>query len=50
MDVNAFHLQDAQNRVAAFALHQLFPDIPIHLIVTDPYASLILQWKEGNSF
>uniref|UniRef100_A0A2C9V5D8 RNA helicase n=1 Tax=Manihot esculenta TaxID=3983 RepID=A0A2C9V5D8_MANES len=41
--------EDAQNRVAAFALHQLFPDIPIHLIVTDPYASLILQWKEGES-
>ncbi|KAF2319938.1 hypothetical protein GH714_020738 [Hevea brasiliensis] len=41
--------EDAQNRVAAFAVHQLFPDIPIHLIVTDPYASLILQWKEGES-
>ncbi|KAJ9158973.1 hypothetical protein P3X46_024509 [Hevea brasiliensis] len=41
--------EDAQNRVAAFAVHQLFPDIPIHLIVTDPYASLILQWKEGQS-
>ncbi|XP_020533292.1 DExH-box ATP-dependent RNA helicase DExH7, chloroplastic isoform X2 [Jatropha curcas] len=41
--------EDAQNRVAAFALYELFPDIPIHLIVTKPYASLILQWKEGES-
>ncbi|KAJ4833074.1 hypothetical protein Tsubulata_001048 [Turnera subulata] len=38
--------EDAQNRVAAFALHQLFPDLPIHLAITDPYASLVLQWKE----
>ncbi|WCJ18473.1 RNA helicase family protein [Euphorbia peplus] len=41
-------VEDAQNRVAAFALHQLFPDLPVHLIVINPYASLILQWKEGE--
>ncbi|XP_015580752.1 DExH-box ATP-dependent RNA helicase DExH7, chloroplastic isoform X1 [Ricinus communis] len=41
--------EDAQNRIAAFALHQLFPDLPVHLIVSDPYDSLILQWKEGES-
>ncbi|XP_050211111.1 DExH-box ATP-dependent RNA helicase DExH7, chloroplastic isoform X2 [Mercurialis annua] len=39
-------VEDAQNRVASFALHQLFPDLPVHLIVTSPYASLILGWKE----
>jgi ATP-dependent RNA helicase DHX29 len=42
-------LQDAQNRVAAFALHQLFPDLPIHLAIINPYSSLVLQWKQGNS-
>lgn len=41
--------QDAQNRVAAFALYRLFPDLPIHLTLTEPYASLVVQWKEGNS-
>uniref|UniRef100_A0A2P2MK53 RNA helicase n=1 Tax=Rhizophora mucronata TaxID=61149 RepID=A0A2P2MK53_RHIMU len=40
--------EDAQNRVAAFAINQLFPDLPIHMIITQPYASLFLQWKEGE--
>ncbi|GMI87912.1 hypothetical protein like AT1G58060 [Hibiscus trionum] len=41
--------EDSQNRVAAFALCQLFPDLPIQLIVTEPYSSLIFQWKGGES-
>ncbi|KAK2966090.1 hypothetical protein RJ640_025586 [Escallonia rubra] len=41
--------EDAQNRVAAFALYRLFPDLPVHLLVTEPYASLILNWEEGQS-
>ncbi|PPR98710.1 hypothetical protein GOBAR_AA21966 [Gossypium barbadense] len=41
--------EDAQNRVAAFALCQLFPDLPTQLIVTEPYSSLIFQWKGGES-
>ncbi|OMO75195.1 hypothetical protein CCACVL1_16292 [Corchorus capsularis] len=41
--------EDAQNRVAAFALCQLFPDLPIQLVVTEPYSSLFFQWKEGES-
>ncbi|XP_071736859.1 DExH-box ATP-dependent RNA helicase DExH7, chloroplastic [Rutidosis leptorrhynchoides] len=40
--------EDAQNRVAAYALHQLFPDLPVHLMMADPYASLVLQWLEGD--
>ena len=42
--------QDAQNSVAAFALCHLFPDLPVHLLVTEPYASLVMQWEEGDSF
>ncbi|XP_076947486.1 DExH-box ATP-dependent RNA helicase DExH7, chloroplastic isoform X2 [Bidens hawaiensis] len=40
--------EDAQNRVAAYALYELFPDLPVHLMMTDPYASLVLQWLEGD--
>ncbi|KAI7745964.1 hypothetical protein M8C21_029271 [Ambrosia artemisiifolia] len=40
--------EDAQNRVAAYALYQLFPDLPVHLMMADPYASLVLQWLEGD--
>ncbi|KAF9690290.1 hypothetical protein SADUNF_Sadunf01G0180100 [Salix dunnii] len=41
--------EDAQNRVAAFALHLLFPDLPIHLAIINPYSSLLLHWKQGET-
>ncbi|XP_058752739.1 DExH-box ATP-dependent RNA helicase DExH7, chloroplastic isoform X2 [Vicia villosa] len=41
--------EDAQNKVAAYALSQLFPDVPIHLVITEPYASVFMKWMEGES-
>ncbi|KAK7292527.1 hypothetical protein RIF29_08309 [Crotalaria pallida] len=50
-DQNEFfeHAVDAQNKVAAYALSQLFPDIPVHLPITEPYALLVKKWMEGES-
>ncbi|KAI3408453.1 uncharacterized protein J3R85_020258 [Psidium guajava] len=41
-------VEDGQNKVAAYALCHLFPDLPVHLIITEPYVSLVLHWKEGE--
>ncbi|GAB2270792.1 hypothetical protein Dimus_005659 [Dionaea muscipula] len=41
--------QEAQNKVAAFALYQLFPDLSFHLLILEPYASLFLLWEQGGS-
>ncbi|GJN02913.1 hypothetical protein PR202_ga20305 [Eleusine coracana subsp. coracana] len=41
-------VEEAQSRVAAFALYQFFADLPLHQLLTEPYSSLVLRWKEGE--
>ncbi|KAK9676403.1 hypothetical protein RND81_11G074700 [Saponaria officinalis] len=41
--------EEGQNRVAAFALCRLFPDMPVEFLIPEPYSSLIAQWEEGDS-
>ncbi|XP_027329494.1 DExH-box ATP-dependent RNA helicase DExH7, chloroplastic isoform X2 [Abrus precatorius] len=41
--------EDAQNKVAAYALYKLFPDVPVHLPIAEPYALLVMKWMEGES-
>ncbi|KAJ4966079.1 hypothetical protein NE237_017928 [Protea cynaroides] len=41
--------EDAQNKVAAFALYRLFPDLPVHQLLVEPYSSSIIKWWEGES-
>ncbi|XP_042513842.1 DExH-box ATP-dependent RNA helicase DExH7, chloroplastic-like [Macadamia integrifolia] len=41
--------EDAQNKVAAFALYRLFPDLPVHQLIVEPYSSFIIKWWEGES-
>jgi len=41
-------VQEAQSRVAAFALYQFFADLPLRQLLTEPYSSLILRWQEGE--
>nr|APO15850.1 helicase [Sesuvium portulacastrum] len=41
--------EEAQNKVAAYALWRLFPDIPVELLIREPYDSLVTKWEEGES-
>jgi len=40
--------EEAQSRVAAFALYQFFADLPLRQLLTEPYSSLVLRWQEGE--
>jgi hypothetical protein len=48
--LNWIYEQEAQSRVAAFALYQLFADLLLRQLLTEPYSSLILRWQEGQSY
>uniref|UniRef100_A0A0E0P9C1 Probable ATP-dependent RNA helicase spindle-E n=1 Tax=Oryza rufipogon TaxID=4529 RepID=A0A0E0P9C1_ORYRU len=41
-------VEEAQNRVAAFALYQFFADLSLRQLLIEPYASLVLRWQEGE--
>jgi len=41
-------LQKSQNKVAAFALYQLFPDLPLCQMLKEPYSSLVEKWEKGE--
>lgn len=41
-------VQEAQSRVATFALYQLFADLPLRQLLIEPYSSLVLRWQEGD--
>jgi len=41
-------MQDAQNKVAAFALSRLFPDLPLSQMLSEPYSSFVTKWEESE--
>ncbi|CAA7396962.1 unnamed protein product [Spirodela intermedia] len=41
-------VEHAQNSVAAFALYQLFPDLPVHELLIEPYFSTVRKWQEDG--
>eukprot|EP00252_Welwitschia_mirabilis_P022645 TRINITY_DN6191_c0_g1_i1.p1 TRINITY_DN6191_c0_g1~~TRINITY_DN6191_c0_g1_i1.p1 ORF type:complete len:1460 (-),score=349.95 TRINITY_DN6191_c0_g1_i1:511-4890(-) len=42
-------VDDAQNGVATVALFHLFPDTPLHQMLSEPYRSFVLKWMTGDS-
>uniref|UniRef100_A0A0D9W527 Probable ATP-dependent RNA helicase spindle-E n=1 Tax=Leersia perrieri TaxID=77586 RepID=A0A0D9W527_9ORYZ len=47
-DKEYLSVEEAQNRVAAFALYQFFADLSLRQLLIEPYASLVLRWQEGD--
>nr|XP_019708452.1 DExH-box ATP-dependent RNA helicase DExH7, chloroplastic isoform X2 [Elaeis guineensis] len=41
-------VEDAQNKVAAFALCQLFPDLPLSQMLREPYSSFVSKWQKDE--
>ncbi|KAK9095923.1 hypothetical protein Sjap_021420 [Stephania japonica] len=41
--------EDAQNSVAAFALCNLFPELPVSEVITEPHSSFITKLHEGET-
>lgn len=41
-------MQDAQNKVAAFALSRLFPNLPLSQMLSEPYSSFVTKWEESE--
>ncbi|KAJ0973246.1 hypothetical protein J5N97_021205 [Dioscorea zingiberensis] len=39
-------VEDAQNKVAAFAISQLFPDLPLSQMLSEPYSLFVTKWEE----
>ncbi|KAJ3700380.1 hypothetical protein LUZ61_004085 [Rhynchospora tenuis] len=44
-DETSISVEEAQSKVASFALYQLFADLPICQLLAEPYSSLVLKWK-----
>ncbi|XP_020590261.1 DExH-box ATP-dependent RNA helicase DExH7, chloroplastic isoform X2 [Phalaenopsis equestris] len=42
--------EEAQNKVAAYALYQMFPDLPFNQLLIEPYASFITERLEEDEF
>ncbi|WOL11159.1 DExH-box ATP-dependent RNA helicase DExH7, chloroplastic isoform X3 [Canna indica] len=41
-------VEDAQNKVASFALCQLFPDLPLCQMLMEPYSSNVSKWHNDE--
>ncbi|KAJ3675190.1 hypothetical protein LUZ60_004232 [Juncus effusus] len=47
-DESSRSVEEAQNKVAAFAVHQLFAGLPLCEILVEPFSSLISKWQNDE--